>query len=128
MVRRRVRQLRDDKGWSGQQLVDAMHRYGVRTTRSTLGNFENGYREDITFGEAIAIALALQVPLSYLVGPGRYGVTVEDQDSSLVRLGEEVFPSHVLAHELGGGFTRANITVDLTPEQAAAVFGTGGSR
>ena len=71
VLRRRVRQLRADRGLSAQALVDAMHRYGAQTTRSSLANFENGQRADISFAEAVAMALVLEVPLSALDSRGQ---------------------------------------------------------
>lgn len=76
MVRRRLRRLREERRWSAQQLADELHHYGVRTTRSTLANYENGLRADISFSEAVAACLALGQPLSALLwtdGPVRFG-------------------------------------------------------
>jgi transcriptional regulator with XRE-family HTH domain len=120
VIRQRVRQLRDKRGWSGQQLVDTMHRYGAATTRSTLSNYENGARADMTFSEAIALALAFGVPLSYLVGESEDVMLAGDQPAGPIRVGEEVFDSRSLVYRLGGRYaSRATVDVVLSPEQVA---------
>jgi transcriptional regulator with XRE-family HTH domain len=62
-IRARVRQLREEKGLSGEVLAAQVTAQGVHMTRSTLANYENGSRSYLTLVEAQAIALALGVYL-----------------------------------------------------------------
>jgi transcriptional regulator with XRE-family HTH domain len=123
VIRRRVRELRDERGWSGQQLVDTMHRYGAATTRSTLSNYENGARAEITFSEAIAMALALDMPLSYLVGDSEAAMAGEAEPAGPIRVGEKILETRDLVRLLGGRQSRPiTVTVGLSAEQAAQLF------
>ena len=82
VVRARLRQLRAERGLSAQALVHAMGHYGVATTRSAWANYENNLREDISFTEAVAVALVLEVPLAELVA--------ESTDDRPVQVGESL--------------------------------------
>jgi hypothetical protein len=86
---------------SAQGMVDRMREYGTTTTRSTLSNFENGLRDDVSLREAIAMALVLEVDLvDLVVGLPGFGS---------VRLGERNISFHELRSALAGerGLSRA---------------------
>lgn len=63
-VRDRIGALRKARGGqSVQNLADGLEPYGVRVSRSALANFESGWRDDITFREAVGLALLLDVEM-----------------------------------------------------------------
>ncbi|WP_102160088.1 helix-turn-helix domain-containing protein [Zhihengliuella halotolerans] len=69
-VGRRVRHFREVAGMSAQKVADVCtHDLGFKLLRTTLANLEAGTRKNVTIGEVIAIAKALQVPPLSLLFP-----------------------------------------------------------
>jgi transcriptional regulator with XRE-family HTH domain len=77
VVARRVRDLRQQWGWSAAELAERCAEWGhPQLTASVIANIESGRRDkhghrrrDITVDEAFAFARVLQVPVGDLVDP-----------------------------------------------------------
>lgn len=85
-VRRRVKELRGRKGWTGAELGERMTQLGVPWDRSIVANFENGRRQSVTVSEAFALALVFEVaPVNLLVplDDRPYRITPERTEPSL---------------------------------------------
>jgi transcriptional regulator with XRE-family HTH domain len=70
VVARSVREVRDRRGWSAQQLADACKAAGAQSVldRSALASIENGRRQRIGVDQLLALAFALDVsPLRLLL-------------------------------------------------------------
>lgn len=66
----RVRQLRERRGLTAQELADLMNGQGIAWKRSTVAKLENGNRESVTLQEWLTLAVVLNVaPLHLLVPP-----------------------------------------------------------
>lgn len=68
-IRRRVRELRRRKGWTGEQLAEEMRRVGVPWSPSLVANFESGRRPEVTVRELLALAYVLDVAVVHLLVP-----------------------------------------------------------
>jgi transcriptional regulator with XRE-family HTH domain len=69
-MRRRVRELRDSRGWSAKKLADRLAELGLEhLDRDVLANFENGRRRAVSVEELLGLALALDVAPVHLVCP-----------------------------------------------------------
>ena len=97
-IRGRVRALRTERNLSAQRLVDMLQPYGVTMSRSAYSNFEYGLRDDITFHEAIALALALDVELVDLI-------TDPEPPDALIPVGERDLPTVALRLLLGSALS-----------------------
>jgi transcriptional regulator with XRE-family HTH domain len=77
VVARRVRELRDQWGWSAAELAEHCAEWGhPELTASVIANIESGRRDksgrrrrDVTVDEAAAFARVLQVPVHELIYP-----------------------------------------------------------
>lgn len=68
VVATRVRELRRQRAWTGQQLADAMTALGVSWNRGTVSKLEIGDRESISVAELIALACTFRVsPIALIV-------------------------------------------------------------
>lgn len=68
VIAERVKQLRNDHGWSAQRLGEELTRIGVAWDRSIVANFESGRRPFVTVEELFALAYVLGVtPVDLLV-------------------------------------------------------------
>lgn len=67
-IAQRVKALRQRKGWSAEELGNALKAKGVKWDRFTVANLENGKRQNVTVVELLALALVLDVaPVNLLV-------------------------------------------------------------
>lgn len=66
VIGRRLHDLREQAGWTQQQLADAMRATGSKMHRSTIGKIEAGERA-VSIGEAAQFAKVLGVPLTELL-------------------------------------------------------------
>jgi transcriptional regulator with XRE-family HTH domain len=82
VVGERVRELREARGWTQDQLVDGMRPYGSRWPRTTIAKLETGARDAVDLEHLAFLAAALEVTLDQLVARGR-------DDRRWVRLGSE---------------------------------------
>lgn len=64
----RVRALREERGWSAEQLAEQLTAIGMPTRRSALANFENGRRREIGLHEVFAFARVFRVPPALVLG------------------------------------------------------------
>jgi len=92
VIASRVKELRQRKGWSPRELGEHLAaRTGetVRWDRFTVGNLENGKRQNVTVQELLALARVLDVaPVHLLVPVDEVSVqisAVEARPASLVR-------------------------------------------
>jgi transcriptional regulator with XRE-family HTH domain len=70
LIRARVRELREERNWSAQDLSDHLsEQLGVDISRSMLANYENGRRPDLTASEFIALAQVFGVSLVEMCTP-----------------------------------------------------------
>lgn len=60
-----IRHRREARGWSQQDLVDAMNELGVRWYQTTVGRIETGGR-NVTWDEAVVVAVVLDLDLNGL--------------------------------------------------------------
>jgi transcriptional regulator with XRE-family HTH domain len=73
----RVKQLRQQKGWSAEQLAAEMAVEGIPWTRDTVVNLENGRRKRLAVHELVALAYVLDVSAPVeLLAPGRDGAAL----------------------------------------------------
>lgn len=70
MVAARVRQYRDERGWSAQRLGEEMKQYGVSWDRSIVANFEAGRRPYVTVEELLVLSRVFGVAAVDFVAPG----------------------------------------------------------
>ncbi len=68
-VRRRVKELRGRKDWTGAELGKRLTELGVPWDRSIVANFENGRRRTVSVQELFALALVFDVAPVHLVIP-----------------------------------------------------------
>lgn len=90
VVVRRMRELRDQRGWTAAQLAQRMQALGVPWKREIVANLEAGRRAGITVDELLALALALGVPVPWLLAEPNSVVPMS------VAEGVEVDPGSVL--------------------------------
>jgi len=77
LVASRVRALRTERGMSGAALGAAVHALGLHSwVASTVGKLETMRREALTIRELIALAVALGVPLPWLLVDPEAGTAV----------------------------------------------------
>jgi transcriptional regulator with XRE-family HTH domain len=70
LVARRVRELRDRRGWSAQELANRCADAGwPQLDRGVLANLENGRRRSVSIDEVLVLALVLDVAPVHLVVP-----------------------------------------------------------
>ncbi|WP_435589784.1 helix-turn-helix domain-containing protein [Micromonospora aurantiaca (nom. illeg.)] len=69
LIARRVRKLREGKGWSATELAAAMTAAGVKWDRSVVANLETGRRRSVTVDEMFALAYVLDVAPVNLIAP-----------------------------------------------------------
>lgn len=69
VVARRVREIRDRRGWSGAVLAERMAAAGLpQFDRGVIANFESGRRRSVSIDEVLVLALVLDVaPLDLFV-------------------------------------------------------------
>ncbi|MFC8415707.1 helix-turn-helix transcriptional regulator [Streptomyces coelicoflavus] len=88
-IAQRVKALRGRKGWSAEDLGNALKDEGVKWDRFTVANLEKGKRQNVTVVELLALAKVLDVALVNLLVPvndAPYQVTPERvEDSDAVR-------------------------------------------
>jgi transcriptional regulator with XRE-family HTH domain len=73
-IGRNVRTARLARGWSQEQLARALVLTGRPAKRSGVADLESGRRREIGVSLLVALAVALHVPVSELLGdPGRCG-------------------------------------------------------
>ncbi|WP_119581064.1 helix-turn-helix transcriptional regulator [Streptomyces europaeiscabiei] len=88
VIAKRVREVRDRRGLTAEQLAERLVNLGVSWQRSTVAKLENGKRENVTVTEWLALAAALNVaPVHLLIPPDvgegdTYQVTPETQVSA----------------------------------------------
>lgn len=79
IIASQVKQMRTRRGWSAQQLADAMKATGVPWERMVVTKFETGRRQSLTVEELLALAFVLEVAPVHLLVPidadGEYPVT-----------------------------------------------------
>src|SRR5262245_5662342 len=79
----RCRQLRDRKGWTAQQLADAMNGIGMTDwTRIVVTKLENWpkYRRSVTVEELLTLAYVLDVAPIHLMVPIEGGLRAEMEE------------------------------------------------
>lgn len=89
VVAARVRELRRQRGWTGQQLADAMTALGIPWNRGLVSKLEIGDRETISVAELIALACAFRVSPIALVVPSEptdYALTPNCVSSQILRV------------------------------------------
>lgn len=85
VIAKRVREVRDRRGLTAEQLAERLVALGVNWQRSTVAKLENDKRENVTVTEWLALAAALNVaPVHLLIPPDAgeddaYQVTPETQ-------------------------------------------------
>src|SRR6188768_2402277 len=77
-VRRRVKQIRERRGWSVPELVERCETLGLhRLTRETITNIELGRKKAIDVDELLGLAVALDVsPLHLLLDHDEPALTI----------------------------------------------------
>ncbi|WAL64466.1 helix-turn-helix transcriptional regulator [Amycolatopsis cynarae] len=68
-IAKRVRALRDARGWNAQRLADEMTKVGVEWNRGTVTKLENGRRASVSVAELLALGWVLDVPPLVLLLP-----------------------------------------------------------
>jgi len=69
-VSRRMKELRQKKGWSAAKLADACAEYGMpELNRSVIANIESRRRKSVTLEEAMTLAVVLDVSPLHLMVP-----------------------------------------------------------
>jgi transcriptional regulator with XRE-family HTH domain len=63
-----VRRLREDRGWTGDELADRLRAVGLDFTQAAVVNLE-GRRQTVALHELVALAAVFEVPLLALVFP-----------------------------------------------------------
>ncbi|QIJ62219.1 helix-turn-helix transcriptional regulator [Streptomyces sp. JB150] len=67
---RRVKEVRMRRGFTAQQLAEALQAQGIAWQRTTVVKLENGTRENVTLNEVLALAYVLGVaPVHLMVDP-----------------------------------------------------------
>jgi transcriptional regulator with XRE-family HTH domain len=67
-IARTVREARDHRNWSGQQLAEAMSEAGVQWDRNIVANLESGRRRSVSAEELLALGFVLDIcPLHLLI-------------------------------------------------------------
>jgi len=69
VIAERVRELRDDRGWSTSDLARAMRAAGVPWERGVVTKLEAGYRQSVTVTELLTLAAVLDVAVVHLLVP-----------------------------------------------------------
>jgi len=70
VVARRVKEVRQSRGWSAQALATACADHGMpQLTRSTIANIESGRRSSITVDEVMVLAYVLDIAPVHLLTP-----------------------------------------------------------
>ncbi|MEV8396186.1 helix-turn-helix domain-containing protein [Streptomyces sp. NPDC057596] len=69
VVARRVRELRERRGFTAQALADKLSEQGVPWERSTVAKLENGKRQNLTLTEWLALSVVLNVAPIHLLVP-----------------------------------------------------------
>lgn len=71
VVRRRVKLLRMERGWTAQQLADELAKHNPDTAfdRDVLASFETGRRANVSIDEVLLLAYVLDVAPAELVCP-----------------------------------------------------------
>lgn len=70
IIAKQVRNYRNLRGLSAQQVSDRCAALGMPIHRSVLANFENGRRDNVSVGEVFCLALVLDVaPINLLTAP-----------------------------------------------------------
>ncbi len=93
VIASRVRQLRDERGWSARRLAEECAKVGApELTPSAIANIESGRRGDegerrrqVTAEELIALAIALDVSPAHLLAPA--------DEKAAVRLTDTIKPA-----------------------------------
>lgn len=68
-VRKQVKRLRNERGWSAKQLAERLKGLGIPWDRDIVANFENGRRASISLEETLALAYALDIAPAYFIIP-----------------------------------------------------------
>lgn len=126
-ITRRVREARNRKGMTAQELADKLKARGVPWDRGTVTKLETGRRQNVTVTEWLALARVLDVsPLHLLVPPEEVGYRVTPNEPvaagrvrSWIR-GEEplpgtdqrIFRSEVPLDELPAASVQGRMTVE----------------
>ncbi|MFC5182833.1 helix-turn-helix domain-containing protein [Actinomadura harenae] len=69
VVARRVRELREKRGWSAQRLADEMASAGVPWKRIVVTKLENSRRQSVSLAEVLTLAYVLDVAPVHLIIP-----------------------------------------------------------
>lgn len=70
VVARRIKELRQKKGWSAAKLADACGSIGMpELNRSVIANIESRRRKNVTLEEAMTLAMVLDVAPLHLIVP-----------------------------------------------------------
>lgn len=69
VIAMRVRELRDDRGWSAADLARAMRAAGVPWERGVVIKLEAGYRQSVSVVELLTLAAVLDVAVVHLLVP-----------------------------------------------------------
>ncbi len=117
---RQVRESRERKPWSQEQLVDRLREMGVEWDRATLARLEAGRRK-VSLDEALLLAAALGVSPQYLVLP---------RSNEPVQLAPNLTVEVRLARDWMRGFTplsdddERSFFTEVPDDQLAAVGGS----
>ncbi|MEU8535455.1 helix-turn-helix domain-containing protein [Streptomyces parvulus] len=68
-IAQRVKALRGRKGWSAEELGNALQGEGVKWDRFTVANLEKGKRQNVTVVELLALAKVLDAAVVNLLVP-----------------------------------------------------------
>src|SRR5687768_184091 len=74
-IKSRVREARNRKGMTAQELADRLKASGVPWDRGTVTKLETGHRQNVTVVELLALARALDIAPVHLLVPLEDGVS-----------------------------------------------------
>lgn len=69
ILARRVKYLRDKRGWSAERLAEEMTRVGVPWKRVVVSKLESGRRQSVSLTEVLALAYVFNVGVVHLIVP-----------------------------------------------------------
>lgn len=86
VLARRVREIRRDRGWTGEQLGERMEAFGLRGSRQTVSALEKGTRGVAGIEKLIGLAVALDTTPVHLMVPPDDNVGTRPGDTPEMRV------------------------------------------
>lgn len=68
-VARRMREVRNDRGWTAERLAEAMRKVGIPWERAVVTKLETGRRAIVSVDEVLALAYVLDVAPVHMLTP-----------------------------------------------------------